>query len=195
MISRFLDRTDPGRAEAEQMIRDVYFSRYGAWIREFPERLAAVYDGGGAPVCAAGMREANGGFFSECYLDGPAERIIGQLAGEYAGRDTILEVTTLAATRAGAGFQLLDAVMQDAVARGMRWGLFTATSSLRNAFRRIGISLFEIVPAARSRVGNPESWGTYYETDPMVCVIEGRRSALPCPVPAALAPREQIAHA
>lgn len=173
--SRFalIDRTDPRRAAVEALIRTVYQARYGADVPAFPDRLAAIFDADGLPHCAAGLRDAASGFFSEVYLDRPVEEAISALALEPAPREAVLEVTTLAAARPGAAFTLIDRITADGRARGMRWGLFTATRPLRHGLLRAGAGLIELGRADPGRLADAGCWGRYYETDPFVCAVAG----------------------
>lgn len=173
MQFEILDRLDAARPRAEEMIRSVYRDRYGARLAGFPDRLAAVLDRKGEPICAAGLRDAECGFFSEIYLDRPVEREIAKLAREPVSRNSILEVTTLAAARPGAAFQLIDYIAANSTRGGMRWGLFTATRPLRHGLLRAGAGFIELKRADRSRVADPCQWGRYYETDPFVCAVSG----------------------
>lgn len=167
-------RPDSGRRGAvETMIRSVYRARYGAEITDFPPRLAALFDGRGAPLCAAGLRDDDTGFFSEIYLNQSVESAIAQLAREPVDRKSILEVTTLAAAHPGHALKLVDHIVADGEARGMRWGLFTATRPLRIGLRRSGAGVLELALADRNRVPNARQWGSYYETNPIVCAVSG----------------------
>jgi len=51
----------------------------------------------------------------------------------------------------------------------MQFGVFTATQRLRRAIKATRIPLIEFAPAPKSRVSNPQDWGSYYENDPWVC--------------------------
>jgi hypothetical protein len=52
---------------------------------------------------------------------------------------------------------------------GFRWVAFTGTTSLRNAFRRIGLEPVDLGPAdARRLPPATTQWGSYYEQGPRV---------------------------
>lgn len=173
MQFKIVSRTDPDRAIAEALIQDVYYRRYEAAVAQFPDRLAVAIDPTGTAVCAAGIRTADSGFFSEIYLEQPVEQAIARLAVEPVARETVLEVTTLAALRPGAAFRLIDFIIADGREAGMRWGLFTATRPLRHGLLRAGVGLIEVTRAERHRAPDPDIWGRYYETDPFVCAVSG----------------------
>jgi len=164
---------DRRRTAVETMIRSVYRDRYQAKIAEFPPALAALFNDDGIPLCAAGLRDDASGFFSEVYLDQSVEASIARLAREPVARTSILEVTTLAAAHPGHALTLVDHIVADGEGRGMKWGLFTATRPLRIGLRRNGAGVLEIALAERHRVENAEQWGSYYETNPIVCAVSG----------------------
>lgn len=195
MQFRIVDSNDPSRTEVEELIRSVYRDRYNATIDSFPENLAVALSPDGVPVCAAGVRTIDTGFFSEIYLDHPVEQAIAQLATEPVARGTILEVTTLAALRPGAAFRLIDFIIANGRETGMRWGLFTATRPLRHALLRAGAGLIELARAEPHRVSNPADWGSYYDTSPFVCAISGDACATRAAVQASDNRMRALAHA
>ena len=173
MSFAFIEPDDRRRSAVETMIRSVYRDRYGATIADFPPRLAAFFSADGTPLCAAGLRDDDSGFFSEIYLDQSVEAAIARLAREPVARTSIMEVTTLAASHPGHALKLVDRIVADGEARGMRWGLFTATRPLRVGLRRSGAGVLEIARAERHRISNFEQWGSYYDTNPIVCAVSG----------------------
>ncbi|RVU33898.1 hypothetical protein EOI86_22465 [Hwanghaeella grinnelliae] len=164
---------DRRRTAVETMIRSVYRDRYQAMIADFPPCLAALFNADNVPLCAAGLRDDDSGFFSEVYLDQSVEASIARLAREPVARTSILEVTTLAASHPGHALKLVDHIVADGEQRGMKWGLFTATRPLRIGLRRSGAGVLEIALAEQHRVENAEQWGSYYETNPIVCAVSG----------------------
>ncbi len=179
MSFAFIKPGDRRRETVEAMIRSVYRDRYGASIAEFPACLAAFFSADGALLCAAGLRDHDSGFFSESYLDQSVETAIARLAHEPVARASILEVTTLAAAHPGHALRLIDHIVADGEARGMRWGLFTATRPLRIGLRRSGAGVLEIALAERHRIPNFEQWGSYYDTNPIVCAVSGEGYGAP----------------
>jgi hypothetical protein len=181
------------RPAVEAMVRNVFYTEYGARIAAFPERMIVVLDDTGAPRCAAGLRDAQTGFFSEQYLELPLEQAIGQAAGRAVGRDAVLELGSVAASRPGALLMLLRGFAHVGLDSGYRWGVFTATSRLRRLAQRFAIDIADLGPASASRIANPQDWGRYYENDPRVCAVEGlpaeerlEVSRMPCSAEAVL---------
>ena len=73
--------TDPGRAEIEAFIRDVYARRFGAQVRHFMPVLACLRDATGI-VAAAGYRDARQSpLFLERYLHAPVEALLASRPG------------------------------------------------------------------------------------------------------------------
>jgi hypothetical protein len=69
-----LGRANSLREAAEVFIAKIYAGRYGAHLHSFPSRIVALVDERDKMLCAAGLRFAADGFFSENYLDVPIGR-------------------------------------------------------------------------------------------------------------------------
>jgi hypothetical protein len=166
-----IPRRHPGRAAVERLVRDVYQAEYGARIRAFPETMIAVFDIAARPVCAAGLRDARSGYLSEHYLDRPVEAAIAASSGVTVERESIIEVTGLAAYRPGGLFHLLTSADALGFGSGYLWGLFTITRRLRCLARRMNVPLLDLGPARADRLPNAADWGDYYAHDPRVCAV------------------------
>lgn len=173
MQVQIVSRQHPRRAIAEAMVADVFSREYGARVSRFPDRMIVVFDGAGRPQCAAGMRDYGDGFFSEQYLDRPTERRIAERSGRTIDRREILELASLAALRPGGLLFLLRGFADYGLGTGYRWGLFTATTRLRQLAERFGISLLDLGAASADRVNDPQNWGSYYEHGPRVYAVDG----------------------
>jgi hypothetical protein len=158
------------REEAETTIRAAYQRKHGAQLDSLPSTLVAEIEADRV-ICAASLRFAAEGFFSERYLDLPVEALVARHAGVRAARDTMAEVGSLAAARPGALGHLVAGVIEHLQTRGIRWAFFTATARLRNLLRRIGIPLIELGAADPHRIDNAEIWGGYYRHDPRVMLV------------------------
>jgi len=159
----------PLRKSTEELVQKVYARQYGAKISSFPDTLVALVNGGGEPYCAAGLRIGLKDCFSELYLDDNIQNMFSKAVGERVNRKNILEVTNLASVRIGASFVLLREITAYGRERDMQFGVFTATNRLRQALHATRVQMFEFSPAWKSRVSNPDDWGSYYEHDPWVC--------------------------
>lgn len=179
MILRVINRRDTLRSDVEDYVRRVFASQHAAIIREFPERLAVALGPDLTPLCAAGIRTDEDGFFSEAYLRAPIESILSQACQAPVQRGQVIEVTSLASDRAGHAFALLDYITQLGRADGRTWGVFTATAKIRRCLERTGLNFLTLAPARIEAVPNPGDWGRYYDSHPVVCAMQDRRE---CPV-------------
>lgn len=171
MILCIVDHCDPLRADIEDYVRRVFASQHAAIVREFPDRLVAIVGSDRAPLCAAGIRTAEDGFFSECYLGAPVESVLARVSGNTVARGEVIEVTSLASERPGHAFMLLDHITQMGRADGRSWGLFTATEKLRRCLARAGLPVVTLGSASAEAVSNRADWGRYYEANPAVCAM------------------------
>lgn len=118
--------------------------------------------------------------FLEAYLDGPIEWHVGQSLGRQVARDAIVEIGNFASSNAMAMVALWGTVANDLAGRS-EVAVATLTAPLRRMFARIGVPIHEITPAwPEGRIGNIDRWGSYYDSDPVVCcgVIETGQAAI-----------------
>jgi len=180
LILRVINRRDPLRSDIEAYVRRIFASQHAAIVRDFPERLAVALGADLSPLCAAGIRTAEDGFFSEFYLRSPIEYVLGR----DVRRGQVIEVTSLASDRPGLAFTLLDYIIQLGRADGRSWGVFTATEKIRRCIERAGLAFKTLAAARADAVPNPGDWGRYYEANPMVCAMHDRREYPICFRPA-----------
>ncbi len=159
------------RAHIELFIAGVYREHYQASVTAFPPDLIAMIDEGGQCICASGLRYADTGFFSECYLNAPVERALSQAAGQAVPREKIFEVTGLASQAPRVATRFLRHVVAYGERAGFDWAFFTATQRLRELLERINLSALPLAIADPARVAKPEAWGSYYAAGPLVCAI------------------------
>lgn len=174
MILRVVSRCDPLRSDVEEYVRRIFATQHAAIVREFPERLAAAFGPDHSPLCAAGIRTAEDGFFSEFYLGSPVECALGRVSRAPVQRSQVIEVTSLASDRPGHAFMLLDYITQLGRADGKRWGVFTATEKIRRCLERAGLAFTPLAAARADAVPNPGDWGRYYEANPVLCAMHDR---------------------
>lgn len=167
------DRDHAARALLERTVRAVFLAEYGAQVPVFPHRLLARLDRHGQPEAVTGLRFAEDGLFSEAYLDDPAELTLGAALGRRVARTEIVEFSSLAAPRPGAGLPLVGAAIRLCQAAGASYGLFTATARLRALLRRAGLACVDLGAANPERLANAGAWGSYYLHDPRVLVVSG----------------------
>jgi len=165
-----IDPKHPLRPVVEATIRSAYRREHGAELTSFPRWLVANTDEAGV-ICAASVRFAEDGFFSERYLDLPIEQLVARTTGTHPDRSVLAEVGSLAAGRPGEVRELVCGLIAFLRNRGTRWAFFTATARLRTFLRRAGMPLIELAAADPTRIDAAESWGRYYQQDPRVMLI------------------------
>jgi hypothetical protein len=166
-----LTQTHPRRAEIEAFITDVYRRHYGASVPAFPPTLLALTGRNDECLCASGLRYAETGFFSECYLDGPIEKLLSEAADSPVRRERIFEVSGLASRAPHRSAQFLRCIVSYGEGAGFDWAFFTATARLRGLLRALGLPMLVLGEARRQRAQNPQAWGSYYQGAPLVCAI------------------------
>lgn len=171
---RIVAGDDRRRQPVEAHVRHVYDRAYGATIRSFPDTLIAEFDAAETVRSAAGLRFAKDGFFSQCYLDKRLEDVLGRIAEEPVPRDRIIEVVNLASTGVCSSVHLIENIIEFGRRNGAEWAVFTITPRLHKLLRRINLPIVVLASAQRSRVPNPEDWGRYYETLPVVAAMRDR---------------------
>ncbi|MFO1150415.1 MAG: thermostable hemolysin [Alsobacter sp.] len=173
MHFRIVEPADELRQSAETLIRKTYDFQYGARISGFPYHVLAGSDPSGAVVCAAGLRFAAGGFFSEAYLDQPIEDVLGEAAGRIVRRESVFEVTTLVSACPAASALFIRRIVAHGEAAGFAWSFFTLTERLRRMLPRLGLPVVPLAPAHPARISDAEDWGRYYACNPVVCAVPG----------------------
>jgi hypothetical protein len=171
MRAIIIPRDDGLRPKAEQLIMEVYAQHYGARITTFPDTLVARIAADNTIECAAGLRFAADGFFSEAYLDAPIDMLLSAIRYIPVRREKIFEVTSLASRAPHLVGSFLRKIIACGEAAGFEWAFFTATLPLKALLVRLDLPLVPLADAERSRVANPDSWGTYYELAPRVYAV------------------------
>lgn len=166
---RIVPRSHPLRAAVEHCASRIYAACYGAQIAAFPDLMVAVVDADDAVAAVAGVRHSASGFFSEAYLPCAIEQRLAEISGDRVRRESIVEFTTLAANRVGAGQRLIFGLVESALYWGFEWSFFTATASLRELLAHHSVPLRIVDIADPARIPDAARWGRYYAADPMVC--------------------------
>jgi len=172
MFMRFeiLSPRHPDRPQAEDCVRSVYQSHFGANPGTLASRLAVLFGPDDGVLCAAGMRDTSELLFSEQYLDEPVEQTASALMGRDVARGEIVEISTLAAMKSCSVGLFLSNFVNETRATGATTLLFTATRRLRIYLRRNGVGVMELAPARPHRISNARNWGSYYDHNPVVCL-------------------------
>jgi hypothetical protein len=184
MRIQFLSQACSGRQAAEDHIRDVYNDVYGAQVTSFAPVLVAASRADGEILCAAGIRTAAEGFFSDAYLGKDFSSALLAQTGHCIPAHKIMEVVSLASKTPFPVLPMLDRMIDWGRAQGMTCGVFTATAPLRKLLHRTGLQYVSLCSADPARLANAEVWGRYYQTDPWVCAVSENQFRHP-----ALSPR------
>ena len=171
MKIEFLKGDCPGRKEAQDHIKGVYSHVYGAEVTAFAPLLVVAKRVDGEILCAAGIRIAKDGFFSDTYLNTDFSTALQHAAHIDVPAQKIMEVVSLASTTPFPVLPMLDKIIEWGRENGMTCGVFTATTSLRRLLKRTSLNYVELASADISRLSNPTAWGSYYDTDPKVCAF------------------------
>lgn len=132
----------------------------------------------GVVGAALGFRRADrGALFLEAYLDAPVETYVTAAFGQSVARCDIVEIGSMAADTAQAMIGLWARAAND-LGDQAEIAVAVLTAPLRSMFRRLGLTLHELLPAQADRLGAAAGqWGRYYELDPIVCagrIVEGQ---------------------
>jgi hypothetical protein len=171
MRMAIIPRDDELRPQAEQLITNVYARYYGANVTMFPDMLVSRLDADDGIECAAGLRFAADGFFSETYLNAPIEAMLSLLRRSYVNRESIFEVTSLASRAPHLVGSFLRKIIACGESAGFEWAFFTATAPLRMLLERMQLPLLLLAGADALRVESPDAWGSYYTHAPQVCAV------------------------
>jgi len=170
-----LTNDDALRRRAERLISETYAARFGARLETFPVRIIALLDNRDEPLCAAGLRLVDDGFFSERYLDAPVEEVVTKISTRPVKRSAIFEVTTLASRAPLATAEFISEIGTFGEEAGFEWSFFTLTRRLHFMVCRLGIAPTFLAEADRRRIADSERWGTYYACEPKVYAVASRR--------------------
>jgi hypothetical protein len=171
------------RAAVENFISQRFAESFGCRIESFMPRLFSVRNREGEICGAFGLRSATRNLFLEQYLDAPIETTIATRAGVRVERRAIVEVGHFSGAVPGVVRAMIGLLTERLHREGYEWVVFTGTTSLRNAFCRLGLCPIDIQAASADRLPAEEraAWGSYYEHGPRVLVgniEEGYRAML-----------------
>jgi hypothetical protein len=163
----------PERARLERLVSRVYARVHGANLRHFHANLLGLKDAEGGQVGVIGCTAAEAGpLFLETYLDLPVEQALARAVGQPVARRDLAEVGNLAGGCPRSAPALVSTLARALHSDRRRWAVFTATASLRRCFKRLGVSLTEIIAADGARLGEEQAqWGRYYDGDPRVVAV------------------------
>lgn len=157
----------------DENLRDFVFDRFDEAHSATPcvdyPRWNRVNNENARPTAALGYRDASDGrLFLETYLDASVERIVSEIFGRDIARQAIVEIGCLAAMPSLALVRLWCDTANSLVGTH-EVAVATLTRPLRRMFAKVGLPLVELARANPALVSDATSWGSYYETDPVVC--------------------------
>ena len=154
------------RPAAEQLIAEVYALHYAARITTFPDTLVAMIGDDGAhpapPACALPPTvSSRKSIWTRRSM--PCCRRCA--TPRSAARRSSRSPRWRAARRTWSGL-FLRKIIACGEAAGFEWAFFTATAPLKALLERMGLPLVPLADGDRSRVANPDDWGSYYALAP-----------------------------
>lgn len=157
----------------DQQLRDFVIDRFSAVHAAIPcvdyPQWSRVDRLDTRPSATLGYREAAAGpLFLETYLDRPVEDCVSAVMGRDIPRHAIVEIGCLAAMPSRALVQLWCDTAK-ALQGSHQFAVATLTRPLRKMLERAGLPLVPIAKAEAALVNNAESWGGYYQLDPVIC--------------------------
>lgn len=175
--AHIIEPGDADRTDVQAFIAAVYGREYGAKLTSFADTLICRVDARGEILCAAGLRTASDGFFSEQYLATPVETALARATGRRVHRQEVFEVTTLASRSPREIGAFIGDIIAYGARNGMAWSFFTLTRRLSLLLKRRHLSPVFLADADARRVADPLAWGRYYETEPKVFAVDGLKLA------------------
>ena len=171
-VFELLEQVGADRAAVEKFIRRRFAESFGSRVDVFMPRLFSLRNREGDICGAFGLRSANRKLFLEQYLDAPIDKTIAARTGNKVYRQGIVEVGHFSGDFPGAVRAMIGLLTQRLHNEGFEWVVFTGTSSLRNAFSRLGLSPLDIQAATVDclPVDDRAAWGRYYDHAPHVLV-------------------------
>ncbi|MEC8916273.1 thermostable hemolysin [Salinicola sp. LHM] len=162
-------RNDRERRVLEDFIAATYRQQHGATIVHFSPRLYGLWEHDRLQAAVGVQRADATSLFLEHYLDVPIERALSTVLAQPVERTALAEIGNLASRRPGMTVPLIRALIDTLVAEECRWLAFTATATVRNGFRRLGLDVHRLADADPTRLGNARNdWGNYYLHRPWV---------------------------
>ncbi|WP_233080556.1 thermostable hemolysin [Rheinheimera soli] len=175
-LLQLVKASDLQRASIEQFIASGFAKAYQADVHSFMPNLLGV-NRAGEWQAVLGLRGAATGaahtdLFIEHYLPSPVEQLLAT-HGMKAERTQLIEIGHLYAINRQSLLQLFVLTAYALDQLNYRYLLCAATTQVRGILSRHGIELTELGEAKAEALGEEAtSWGSYYDTNPKVCVMD-----------------------
>ena len=179
-LLQLVKSSDTQRASIEQFIASGFAKAYQADVHSFMPNLLGVSRAGewqavlGLRCAAKGTAKsaAKTKLFIEQYLPAPVEQLLAT-HGMHAERSQLIEIGHLYAINRQSLLQLFVLTAYALDQLNYRYLLCAATTQVRGILSRHGIELTELGEAKAEALGeDAASWGSYYDTNPKVCVMD-----------------------
>ena len=159
-------QNDEHRQRLENTVKQGFLTAYNAHLTSFMPLLCQYQTVQGQ--CTLGLRSATSALFIEQYLAAAIE----QFLPPGTPRNTVFELGNLCSTHRKATLSHFIIVNEALCGFGASHLVFCATNKVRALLRLLGVSCNEIALANGSVVEQPKSWGSYYENQPTVCIVD-----------------------
>lgn len=163
---------DLQRASIEQFIASGFAKAYQADVHSFMPNLLGVSRAGEWQAVLGLRCASHTELFIEHYLPAPVEQLLATY-GMQAERSQLIEIGHLYASNRQSLLQLFVLMAYALDQLNYRYLLCAATTQVRGILSRHGIELTELGEAKAEALGEAAaSWGSYYDTNPKVCVMD-----------------------
>lgn len=163
---------DAQRASIEQFIASGFAKAYQADVQSFMPNLLGVSRSGDWQAVLGLRSAADTSLFIEQYLSAPVEQVLFE-RGIHAKRSELIEIGHLYAINRQSLLQLFVLTVYALDQLNFGYLLCAATTQVRSILSRHGIELTELGEAKAEALGDQAaSWGSYYDTNPKVCVMD-----------------------
>jgi hypothetical protein len=175
-LLQLVKSSDTQRASIEQFIASGFAKAYQADVHSFMPNLLGV-SRAGEWQAVLGLRSAatpgaDTHLFIEHYLPVPVEQLLATY-GMCAERSELIEIGHLYAINRQSLLQLFVLTAYALHQLNYRYLVCAATTQVRAILSRHGIELTELGEAKAEALGDQAaSWGSYYDTNPKVCVMD-----------------------
>ena len=162
----------PQRSSLQQFIQQGFATNYQAKVQHFMPNLLGVSRNGQWQAVLGLRSAAKTPLFIEQYLPDAVEQLLAT-HGLFAERHQLIEIGHLYASNRQSLLQLFVLMAYALDQLNYRYLLCAATTQVRGILSRHGIELTELAEAKADALGEQAaSWGTYYDTNPKVCVMD-----------------------
>ena len=171
-LLQLVKASDIQRASIEQFIASGFAKAYQADVHKFMPNLLGVSRAGEWQAVLGLRSAAHTDLFIEHYLPAPVEQLLASY-GMPAERTQLIEIGHLYASNRQSLLQLFVLMAYALDQLNYRYLLCAATTQVRAILSRHGIELTELGEAKAEALGEEAaSWGSYYDTNPKVCVMD-----------------------